>query len=240
MLLFEKSNGFHDSPAVDAADTAFVEIARRNGWSIVTTDKGGAFTPAILPQFDAVIYNNISGDGLTLVQRRAFRIYMERGGGFVGVHGSAGDPVYFWDWYADGLIVERLSGHPIAKEFQSALSRIEDSPHPIADGLPVTWSMTNEWHFFRNNPRAGGSHTIATLDENSYDPSGGRARDAIRMGDHPITWTRCISPKSKRGRAIYSAIGHRTEQYSDQIYVQMLGQGILWAVGLGKKTSGQC
>ena len=69
LLLFEKINGFRDEPSVNAAHAAFLAMAERKGWAIVTTDKAGAFNPATLRQFDAVIWNNISGDVLTLSQR---------------------------------------------------------------------------------------------------------------------------------------------------------------------------
>ena len=88
VLLFEKINGFRDGPSVDAAHAAVLAMAQRKGWTLVTTDRGGAFTPATLGQFDVVLWNNISGDVLSLAQRAAFKDYLERGGAFVGVHGT--------------------------------------------------------------------------------------------------------------------------------------------------------
>jgi uncharacterized protein len=224
ILLFEKINGFRDVPSVNAAHAAFVAMAQRKGWSLVTTENGAAFTPAILKQFNAVIWNNISGDVLTLSQRQAFKNYMEKGGGFIGVHGSAGDPVYFWDWYVDTLIGARFAGHPMAPQFQTARVNIDDAAHPIAKDLPATWEANEEWYSFKNNPRATGSRIIATLDESTYKPEGFSGQQ-LRMGDHPIAWTRAVG----KGRVFYSAIGHRPERYGDPAYVQMLEQGIDWA-----------
>ena len=224
ILLFEKINGFRDVPSVNAAHAAFVAMAQRKGWALVTTENGAAFTPAILKQFDAVIWNNISGDGLTLKQRKAFQNYMQAGGGFVGIHGSAGDPVYFWDWYADTLIGARFAGHPMAPQFQDAKVDIDDAAHPIAQGLPASWVMNEEWYSFKNNPRATGSRIIATLDESTYKQVG-MGDQKLQMGDHPIVWTRAVG----KGRVFYSAIGHRPERYGDPVYVQMLEQGIDWA-----------
>jgi uncharacterized protein len=224
ILLFEKINGFRDVPSVNAAHAAFVAMAERKGWSLVTTEKGSAFSPAILKQFDAVIWNNISGDVLTLSQRQAFKHYMEKGGGFVGVHGSAGDPVYFWDWYVDTLIGARFAGHPMNPQFQTARVSLDDATHPIAAGLPPTWEANEEWYSFKNNPRTSGSRIIATLDETTYKPEG-MGGQQLRMGDHPIAWTRALG----KGRVFYSAIGHRPERYGDPVYVKMLEQGIDWA-----------
>ncbi len=228
LLLFEKINGFKDEPSVNAAHAAFLAMAQRKGWAIVATDKGGAFNPATLRRFDAVIWNNISGDVLTLSQRRALKDYLAHGGAFVGVHGSAGDPVYFWDWYADKLIGARFLAHPMAPQFQDARVVVNKS-HPLASVLPADWVMKDEWYSFKTNPRAAGAKVIATLDESTYSPVGMGKMD-LRMGDHPIAWTNCIG----RGRMFYSAIGHRPETYSDPHYVALLEAAIDWAAVTGK------
>jgi uncharacterized protein len=227
ILLFEKINGFRDSPSVAGAHAAFAAMAERKGWAIVTTDKGSAFTPAILKKFDAVIWNNISGDVLTLTQRKAFQNYMSNGGGFVGVHGSAGDPVYFWDWYVDTLLGARFAGHPMAPQFQVARVKLDDKAHPAAQGMPKEWDVRDEWYSFKSNPRATGSRVIATLDESTYKQVGQPGQQLVMGADHPIAWSRCIG----KGRMFYSAIGHLPERYADPLYVQMLEQAIDWSAG---------
>ena len=94
--------------AITAARDTLKTLAQRRGWSLTVTDKGGAMTPAFLRQFDAVVFNNVSGDVLTLSQRAAFQAYIEGGGGFVGLHGSGGDPETFWPWYVDTLVGARF------------------------------------------------------------------------------------------------------------------------------------
>jgi type 1 glutamine amidotransferase len=224
LLLFDKINGFRDDPSVEAARKAFTELAARKGWALAATDRGGAINPATLTKFDAVIWNNVSGDVLTLSQRRALRRYLQRGGGFVAVHGSAGDPAYFWDWYVDKLIGARFKGHPMAPQFQDARVVVEDRKHPITAKLPADWTMNDEWYSFRNNPRAAGAHVLLRLDESTYKPDGMMGQD-LRMGDHPIAWTNCIG----KGRMFYSAIGHRPETYSQPQNVSLLEAAIEWA-----------
>jgi len=224
LLLFEKMTGFRDDPSVAAGHALFVDMARRNGWALVVTDKGGAITPANLRHFDAVIWNNVSGDVLTLRQRAAFKAYMERGGGFVGVHGTGGDPVYFWDWYTDTLLGARFIGHPMAPQFQDARVSIESTPGGIGQDLAPGWTMKDEWYSFRASPRLNGASVIATLDEASYAPG------ELHMGDHPIAWTRCVG----EGRSFYSAIGHMPATYAEPHYVRLLEQAVSWAAGTGK------
>lgn len=226
VLVFEKMTGFRDGPSVEAASDALTAMAERHGWAMVTTKLGGAMTPAFLQQFDAVIWNNVSGDVLTLTQRKAFEDYINGGGGYVGIHGSAGDYIYFWDWYVDTLIGARFIGHPMEPQFQDARINLESNATGIGDNLSQDWVLNDEWYSFRQSPRDNGATVIATLDEATYSPLG-RGGQNLGMGlDHPIAWSRYIGD----GRSFYSAIGHRPEVYSDVIHLQLLEQGIRWAM----------
>ncbi len=219
ILVFDKSTGFRDGPSVAAASEALRRIGDRRGWQMVFTNSNKAFTPKLLSRFDAVVWNNVSGDALTLGQRRAFRSYVEHGGGFAGLHGSGGDPIYLWDWYADALIGARFAGHPMNPQFQTARVVVDDPAHAITRGVGRAWTLNEEWYSFRRSPRNNGAHILLTLDETSYRPGD------LAMGDHPIAWTRCVG----RGRSFYSAIGHRPENYSDPNVVLLMEQGLAWA-----------
>lgn len=224
ILVFEKITGFKDVPSVDAAHKAFTEMAARRGWSIAFTDNGAVFNKAQLKAYDAVVWNNISGDALTLPQRAAFQEYLAHGGGFAGVHGSGGDPIYIWDWYADTLIGARFKGHPMNPQFQAAKVVVEGPRTGIVAKLPDSWTMTEEWYSFAASPRAKGVHVLARLDESTYNPS------AMAMGaDHPIAWSHCLGD----GRAFYTAIGHRPESYTEPNSRELLEQGVAWAAGAG-------
>ena len=224
VLVFEKINGFKDTPSVDAAHAMLGAMAERKGWALAFTDKGGAFNPRTLRQFDAVVWNNVSGDVLTLAQRAAFKTWLSRGGAFVGIHGSAGDPVYFWDWYPDTLIGARFAGHPRTKQFQQATVRV-DATHPLAKGLPADWQMTEEWYSFKSNPRLAGAQPVLLLDESTYSPNDPLMPGIVMGADHPLAWTNCIG----RGRVFYSAIGHRPENYAVPQHVTLLENAIGWA-----------
>lgn len=225
VLLFEKINGYRDTPSVEAARAAFRAMAEREGWQLFETELGGAISPEVLGKFDLIVWNNISGDVLTLTQRQALRDFVEGGGGFVAMHGSAGDPVYFWDWFPDTLIGARFQGHPRNPQFQDARVVVDDPSHPTAAALPTEWTMRDEWYSFRTNPRDSGSRIILTLDETTYDPDAGLPQSQ-RMGqDHPIAWSRIVG----KGRVFYSAIGHLPETYSDPRYEAMLTSAVSWA-----------
>jgi type 1 glutamine amidotransferase len=226
ILVFEKINGFKDTPSVDAAHKAFADMAARRGWSITFTDNGAVFNKGQLRAYDAVVWNNVSGDVLTLPQRKAFQDYLAAGGGFAGVHGAGGDPIYLWDWYPDALIGARFAGHPLNPHFQAAKVVVEGPKSGIVARLPDSWTMTEEWYSFAASPRAKGVHVLAHLDEATYQP--GR----LAMGDHPIAWTHCLGD----GRAFYTAIGHRPESYVEPNSLELLEQGIAWAAAAGDTT----
>lgn len=229
LLVFEKINGFHHGDSVDAATAAITRLGEELGWNVAVTDRGGAFNPETLAGFDAVIWNNVSGDVLTLSQRQAFKEYITDGGGFVGIHGSGGDAEYFWQWYADELLGARFIGHPMDPQFQQAQLSIERSPGGIESDLPSGWVMEDEWYSFAESPRLHGASIVATLDETTYTLKGHGGQD-LRMGDdHPIAWTRCVGA----GRAFYTAIGHRMEVYEVPENLALLGAGLRWAAGRG-------
>jgi type 1 glutamine amidotransferase len=230
VLVFDKINGYRDDASVAAAATALRGLAAQRGWTLVFSDNGAVFNRRDLARFDAVVWNNVSGDALTLTQQRAFRGWLEHGGGYAGIHGSGGDPIYLWDWYADVLVGARFAGHPMAPQFQPARVIVEDPHDPLTRDLGGDWTMTEEWYSFATSPRLRGAHILARLDESSYAPLGFGGQD-LHMGDHPIAWTQCIG----RGRSFYTAIGHRPESYSEPHASALLEQGIAWAAGLGDR-----
>lgn len=230
VLVFEKINGFLDRASVGAARDALLGLARENGWSMQVTDKGGAIRPEVLARYDLVVWNNISGDALTLTQRKALRTWIEHGGGFVGIHGAAGDPATFWDWYTDTLVGARFLGHPANPQFRPAKLHVEAKDDPIMRGIPPEFSMTDEWYSFPVNPRQRGVKVLVTLDEATYAPPPNLAMGA----DHPIAWKHCVG----KGRSFYSAIGHPPSSFADANYRRILTQAILWA-GKPEATCGK-
>lgn len=227
ILVFSKTNGFRHEEAIPAANALFARFARDNKWGYFQTENGATLRPEILARFDAVVFNNVSGDVFTPEQRQALRSFIENGGGFVGVHGSGGDMSYDWRWYVEHLIGAQFIGHPMGPQFQRATVRVEDRTHPATIGLPETWQRTDEWYSFESSPRAKGYHILAALDERTYSPKGPMGQD-LRMGkDHPVAWWHCTG----RGRVLYSAMGHQAAAYSEPGYRTMLLGAVRWALG---------
>lgn len=224
LLVFSKTNGFIHKDAIPAAKILLQQIAEQHGWSLYVTDNGAIHNTDDLAKFDAVIWNNVSGDVLTHEQRLALQHYIENGGGFVGLHATGGDPSYAWSWQPNTLIKAQFIGHPFHPQFQTATVHIEDRSDPIMQGFGSTWQREDEWYSFTHSPRGAGVHVLATLDENSYSPE--FFGKSIRMGsDHPIIWKHCIA----NGRVFYSALGHTAATYREPQYRSILEHAIAWA-----------
>ncbi|MFC4312026.1 ThuA domain-containing protein [Steroidobacter flavus] len=226
ILVFSKTNGFRHEEAIPAANALFAKFATDQGWGYFQTENGAVFNRDDLSRFDAVVFNNVSGDVFTAEQRAAFEQFLRVGAGFVGVHGSGGDMTYNWRWYVEDVIGAQFKGHPMFPQFQPAKVRIEDRSHAATREMPAEWLRTDEWYSFEKSPRGTSYNILATLDEKSYAPKGLFGKDLSMGEDHPIIWWHCVG----RGRVFYSALGHRAEAYSEPQYAAMLLGAVKWAL----------
>ncbi len=213
VLVFSKTAGFrHDS--IPEGIAAVRELGAANGFAVDATEDARAFTSRNLARYDAVVFMSTTGDVLDRTQQRAFERYVERGGGYVGVHAAA-DTEYDWPFYG-GLAGAYFHSHPA---IQSATVDVEDHAHPATAHLGATWERTDEWYNYRSNPRAQ-ARVLASLDESSY--TGGTMN-----GDHPIAWCQ----EYEGGRAFYTGGGHTKESYAEPAFREHLAGGIRWAIG---------
>jgi len=226
ILLFSKTSGFRHAEAIPACERSVREIAARRGWRVFATENGAVFSDELLAHFDVVLGNNTTGDNWDLAQKTAFVQFVERGGGFVGVHGAAGTRYEYWDWYKDTLIGARFIGHPVFPQLQDATVVVEDAAHPAMSTLPARFTAHDEWYSFAASPR-GRVRVLATLDESSYSPR--ELFSSIAMGDHPVVWSHCIG----RGRSFYSALGHTAAAYATKEHTALLEGALAWAAGEG-------
>lgn len=233
ILVFSKTNGFRHEEAIPVANALFEKFATDHGWGYFQTENGAVFNRKDLSRFDAVVFNNVSGDVFTAEQRAAFKTFLSEGGGFVGIHGSGGDMSYDWRWYVEDVIGAQFKGHPMFPQFQQATVRIDDRAHAAMRELPAEWVRTDEWYSFEKSPRRAGYNVLATLDEGSYENKGMLGKDLSMGSDHPIVWWHCIG----RGRVFYSAMGHRPEAYAEPQHAAMLLGAIRWAL---RQEGGEC
>lgn len=215
VLVFSKTHpdGYRHASIPDGV-AAFRSLGEQHYFDVTATEDASVFTSDALHTYDAVVFLNTSGDVLDAQQQEAFETYIQRGGGFMGVHGAAATE-YDWAWYG-GLVGAFFDDHP---EIQEATVRVENDAHPSTLHLPPAWSRTDEWYNYRTDP-TDSVEVLLTLDETTYD--GGT------MGDtHPIAWMRTYDS----GRSFYTGLGHTEEAYTDPLFRRHLLEGLEWAAG---------
>lgn len=215
VLVFSKTAAYrHDS--IPDGIAALTNASADAGYTMAASEDASLFTDDGLAKLDVVVFLSTTGDILDDDQQAAFERFIERGGGFVGIH-SASDTEYDWPFYG-GLVGAYFREHP---DVQPATLDVEAPDDPTMLGVPAPWTRTDEWYAFQSNPRPN-VEVLMTLDESSYDPG-----TATMGGDHPITWCH----EYEGGRAFYTALGHTPESYSDPIFVGILTRAIRWAGG---------
>jgi type 1 glutamine amidotransferase len=220
VLVFSRTLSYrHDSigPGTDAIRL----LGMQNGFEVDASEDAATFADATLGDYDVVIFLSTTADVLNDEQQSAFQRYVQGGGGWVGVH-AASDTEYDWPWYGQLLGNDAwFLMHPV---IQGAQLDVEQAEHASTEHLPARFALVDEWYNFRANPR-GAVTVLLRLDESSYVPGVGA------MGsDHPISWYH----EFDGGRAWYTAIGHRSELYTDPLYTQHLLGGIRWAAGVAE------
>lgn len=223
VLVFSRTAGFrHDS--IPAGISCLERIAARNGWKITSTEDPSLFSDESLAKIDVTVWLMTTGDVLDQVQQEAFKRFIRRGKGFVGVH-SATITENDWPWFV-GLVGAKFTGHPPTQKGRLV---IEDRNHPaIPELIASEWTRADEWYSFDRNPR-GVSRVLISIDESSYEVDDNQWFPGVkqRMGDHPLVWCH----EYEGGRVFQTALGHTAESYSDPVFIAHLEGAILWAAG---------
>jgi type 1 glutamine amidotransferase len=215
VLVFTRATGFRHA-SIDDGVAAIRKLGVANGFAVEATDDPARIEAAALARFRVLVFLSTTGDPLDPAQQAALRQWVERGGGWVGVHAAA-DAFYDWPWYGE-LVGTWFKRHPAV---QQATVRVTDRDHPSTRSLPATWSRTDEWYDFRDNPR-GRARVLAVVDESTYQGGG--------MGDdHPVSWCHQLG----RGRSWYTALGHTRQSWTERPFLDHVLGGIRWAAGAG-------
>jgi type 1 glutamine amidotransferase len=211
VLVFSKTSGFHHSSIPDGI-AAIQKIGKEQGFAVDTTTDSTLFRKDLLKKYAAVIFLSTTGNVLGPDQQKVFEHYIEKGGGFVGVH-AATDTEYDWAWYGK-MVGGYFLSHPKPQE---AKLKIIDHSHPATKDLPDTWTKFDEWYNFKNLNKD--VHVLMTIDETSYE--GGKNGNY-----HPMSWWQNVGD----GRMFYTALGHTEQSYTDPLFLKHLTGGILFAI----------
>ncbi len=217
ILLFYKTAGYYHT-SIPAGIKAIQQLGTENNFSVDTTTDADFFKKKTLKRYAAVVFLSTTGDVLNDKQQEAFKDYIHRGGGFVGIH-SATSTERDWPWY-NNLVGAYLDWHP---DVQKATINIIDTTHSATIFLPSRWERVDEWYNFKSISRQ--IHVLATLDESTY-------KGGINGPAHPFAWCQSF----EGGRAFYTAGGHTDANFAEPLFLKHLLGGIEYATGMRDAT----
>jgi type 1 glutamine amidotransferase len=192
-------------------------LARDSGrLEIVHTEDINALNEDRLRGFDAVLFFTSGELPLSAAQRASLLDFVNRGGGFGGVH-SATDTLYGWPEYGE-LIGGYFAGHPWVQDVRID---VEDPDHPAVQNLAPAFRIVDEIYQFRALERAR-VRVLMTLDTASISLTA----DGVNPGttDFPLAWTRVHGS----GRVFYTALGHFDGTWTDERFQRMMLNAMLW------------
>ncbi|MDB5112261.1 MAG: ThuA protein [Mucilaginibacter sp.] len=228
VLVFCKTTGYHHQ-SIAVGIVAIQKLGAENNFDVDTTTDVTKFTTDNLKQYATLIFLSPTGKGVfnDSTQKDAFKKYIAKGGGFVGIH-AATDFEYDWAWYGN-LVGAYFFGHP-KNNIQEAVLNVVDDKNIATKHLPKQWKRKDEYYSYRPG-MSKDLHVLITLDESTMNYG---TQTNLKMGDfHPLAWYHNF----EGGRAFYTELGHTDETYADPLFLQHLLGGIKYA--MGKKYTGK-
>ena len=200
VLVFSKTLMYRHASITNGI-AAIQKLGMENGFFVEATEDASWFTPANLARYKAVIFLSTSGDVLNDVQQTAFREFIERGGGLVGIHAAvAGDVATEggWPWYGEALCAQ-FTNHSAIVE---AAIDVEDARNPSTSWLPKRWVRTDEWYNFIASPaRQSARARVPGRNHLQGRHDGRRSSGGVVQADRP--WPRVVHRTGPHGSEFY-------------------------------------
>src|SRR5436190_23492928 len=109
VLIFSKTNGYRHQ-SIPVGIEAIKKLGAENNFTVDATEDSLAFTTENLSKYKAIIFLSPTMDVLGEAEQRAMENFIQKGGGFVGIH-AATDCEYNWPWYVK-LVGASFLSHP--------------------------------------------------------------------------------------------------------------------------------
>lgn len=188
------------------------DLAERSGAFVPTfTRNAGDLTPAALRDADLVIFYT-TGD--VPLDTAALADWVERGGGFLGVHCAAdtlkGDAGYV------GLLGAAFRDHPW-NAGDTVTIRMDNPSHPAAGPYAPNATFKEEIYRFRA-PLPEDASMVLSLDRAATE------KKVDGEEDIPVAWGR----ERGEGRVFYTSLGHREDVWRSERFQQHLLGAIAW------------
>lgn len=227
MLVFNRCTGFvHKS--IPTVAKAMELIGKQSGvYEVVITDDQTVFTPKYLKQFDAVCFNNTSGEPLDEgPQRDALLAYVKNGGGLVGVH-AATDCFKKWAPWGE-LMGGYFWGHPW-RSGDTVTVKLDEPDHPINAAFKGKgFDITEEIYQISDPYSREKLRVLLSLDTSEGSKTDMKASGIKRTDDDfAISWIR----EYGKGRVFFCSIGHNNPLFENPAILEHYLAGIQYAMG---------
>ena len=222
ILLYTKNGEGYVHDNIPASIEAIKKLGKENGFEVVASEDPALFTDENLRQYDALVFSNTNNEVFdTKAQEEAFQRYIQNGGGFVGIHSASGSE-RDWPWFWK-MLGGKFLRHPPRQDFDV---HVLDRDHPSTSFLPELWKIKDDECYYLNhlNPDI---HVLLAADMTTVEDEKKEEYPGVVFGDtFPLAWCH----EFDGGRQWYTALGHRSEHYSDPQFMQHILGGIAWVV----------
>lgn len=174
-----------------------------------------------LRSYDAIIFFNTGRDALDSLGQMSLRIYIEGGGGFVGIHNAFGT-LFNWNWYEGLLGGAQLYDHG---PFQSAEMIVHSEGDISTSHLPDDLVFEDEFYNLFPNPQDDGDVLmLLSVDESTRLQGTQGYYDHPGYGDdvHAVSWCHYYDG----GRAWLTTLGHSEEIFENENFLGHVIGGI--------------
>ena len=206
-------------PVTQMGVKTFELMGQKTGaWETVASDDPQMFAADKLQAFDAIIFNNTSGNSFDdpTLQKNLLE-FVKGGKGFVGIHGAA-DTFHDWKEYGE-MIGGRFNGHP----WRRANVKIDDPQSPLNAAFDGGFDINEEIYTFKAPYSRQSVHVLLSMDWAASKLGGGNRDD----NDYALAWCRTYG----QGRVFYSAFGNDIQVYSNRLILKHWCDGIQYAIG---------
>jgi uncharacterized protein len=248
VLVFTKSSGWeHDvvkrvDGKLSIVEQAITSLGSKHGFDVTATKDGGVFDSKDFHKYAAVLFFT-TGDLTTVGTdknpamssqgKQSLLNAIHDGLGFVGVHAASDtfhtlpDPQdnsnrYIAHGENSDPYLRMLGGefitHGSSPRLQTTNIIVNDPKFPGLEGVASPFTFNDEWYSLKDFRTD--LHVILTLDTK------GMSGKPYERPPYPMTWARMEG----KGRVFYTAIGDRPENWSNDLFLNLLGGGIRWAI----------
>lgn len=222
VLIYWKCEGFFHEGGIRMGNKAFELMGEKTGaYSVVISDDINMFEPEKLKEFDAVIFNNTTGQNFGEEKhRKALLDFVNSGKGIVGTHSSV-DNWYKWPEGA-AMLGALFAGHP----WGQCAVKLDDPNHPLAKAFGGKGFWMNDEMYKMKEPYSREKlRVLLSFDMSRMNEKADK--DGRADHDNPIAWIQQVG----QGRVFYCSFGHQDHIFYTKPLLQFYLDGIQYALG---------